>query len=98
MDGAATGLIAVVLHRDRVRARIGARPPGDGLPLDVRAQVLALEIPQLIVRVEVLGGQARTALEPHHLHAGFAELGREDSTCGAHANDGDIGFFGCHGS
>src|SRR5262245_3941907 len=41
---------------------------------------------------EVLGGEARAALEPDHLHARLAEPGR------AHADDHDIGLFRCHGS
>jgi hypothetical protein len=96
MHRAAAGLVAVVLHRDRRRARIAVRPPGDGLALDVRPQIHALEVAQLVVRVEVLGGQARTALEPDHLHAGLAELGCENAAGRAHADDDDIGFFGGH--
>ena len=33
VDGAAARLVAVVLRRDRGRARIRVRPPGDGLAL-----------------------------------------------------------------
>src|SRR5262244_1042572 len=98
VDGTAARLIAVVLHGDRSRRCVGIGPPGDGLTLDVRAQILALEIAQFIVRVEVLGGQARPALQADDLHARLAELGCEDTACRAHADDDNIGFFGCHGS
>ena len=97
MDGAAAGLVAVALGRDRGRAHIGIPPPGDGLALRVRAQILPLEVAQFIVRVEVLGGETRAALEPDDFHARFAELGREDSAGRAHAHDDDVGFFRCHG-
>jgi hypothetical protein len=50
------------------------------------------------VRVEVLGGETRAALEPDDFHARFAELGRENAAGRAHADDHDIGFFGGHGS
>src|SRR5262244_3721242 len=98
VDGTAARLIAVVLHRDRSRRRVRIGPPGDGLTLDVRAQILALEIAQFVVRVEVLRGQARSALQADDLHARLAELGGEDAACRAHADDDDVGFFGCHGS
>jgi hypothetical protein len=98
MHGAAAGLVAVVEHRHRVRARILVRPPGHGLAFDVRTQILALEVAQLVMRVEVLSGQAWAALEPDHLHAGFAEFGRENAARRADPNDDDIGLFGCHGS
>src|SRR5215471_20860558 len=90
---AAARLIAVALGRDRRRpcARIGA--PGDRLTLGIRAQVLALEVAQLVLRREVLGAQARAALEPDHLHAGLAELGRENATGSADADDDDISLF-----
>ena len=78
VDGAAARLVAVILHRDRVRARIRVRPPGDGLALDVRAQVLPLEVAQFVMRVEVCGRQTRAALQPNDFHARFAELGREN--------------------
>jgi hypothetical protein len=93
---AAARLVAVILHRDRRRACIAVRPPGDGLALDVRPQILALEVAQLVVRVEVLRREARAALEPDHLHASLAELGRENAARRAHADDDDIGFFGGH--
>src|SRR6516164_2726751 len=98
VDGAPARLIAVVLHRDRSRRRVRIGPPGDGLTLGVRAQILALEIAQFIVWVEVLSGQARPALQADDLHARLAELGCEDTACRARADDDNIGFFGCHGS
>src|SRR5262244_1588909 len=98
VDGAAARLVAVVLHRDRICRRVRIGPPGDGLTLDVRAQILALEIAQFVVRVEVLSSQARPALEADDLHARLAELGCEDAARRAHADDDDVGFFGCHGS
>ena len=61
-------------------------------------QILALEIAQLVVRLEIRGLEPRAALEPDHFHAGLAELGGEDAAGGADADDHDIGFFGCHGS
>src|SRR5262249_55158590 len=86
VDGATARLIAVALGRDRSgpRARIGA--PGDRLTLGIRAQVLALEVAQLVLRREVLGAQARAALEPDHLHAGLTELGRENAAGSADAD------------
>ena len=80
-----------------MRARIGVRPPGDRLALRVRAQILPLEVAQLVVRLEVLGLEPRAALEPDDLHAGLAKLGREDAAGRADADDDDIGFFRCHG-
>jgi len=97
MDGAAAGLIAVILHRERRSAGIGVGPPGDGLAFDVGSQILALEIAQLVVRLEVLRGETRAALEPDHLHAGLAELGGEDAARSANADDHNIGFLDCHG-
>src|SRR5262249_19157372 len=97
-SGPAAALVAVVLVRDRLCGHVRIGPPGDGLTLDVRAQILALEIAQFVVRVEVLSGQARPALQADDLHARFAELGCEDAACRAHADDDDVGFFGCHGS
>ena len=41
---------------------------------DVGAQILPLEITQLIVRIKVLCGESRTALHPDHFHSRFAEL------------------------
>src|SRR5262249_57947541 len=66
--------------------------------LDVRAQILALKVAQLVLRAEIRGLEAWAALEPNDLHAGFAELGREDAAGRAHADDDDIGLAGCHGS
>src|SRR5262249_26297612 len=98
VDRAAAGLIAVAQRRQRPCAGIGVRPPGDRLALDVRAQILALKVPQLVLRAEIRGLEAWAALEPNDLHAGFAELGREDAAGRAHADDDDIGLAGCHGS
>src|SRR5262249_39622128 len=98
VNSAAAGLVAVVLHRDRAGAPIRILPPGDRLALDVRPQLLALEVAQLVVRVEVVGGQAGPALEPDHLHPGLAQLGRQNTAGGSHADNDDIGLFGCHGS
>src|SRR4029077_17751706 len=97
MHGAAAGLVAVVLRRDRVRGGFRVRPPGDRHALGVGPQILALEIAQFVVRLEVGGFQPRAALEPDHFHAGFAELGRENATGGADADDDHIGFFYRHG-
>ena len=63
MDRAAADLGAVVERRQRHRARAGIGPPGDGLALGVGAQLLALEITQLVLAGEVRGGVTRTALE-----------------------------------
>ena len=97
MHGAAAGLVAVVLRRDRRARRVGVRPPRDRHALGIGPQILALEIAQLVVRLEVRGLQARAALEPDHLHAGLAELGGENPARGADADDDDIGLFRCHG-
>ena len=96
VHGAAARLVAVVLVRGRVGARSCIGPPGDGRALDVGAQVLALEVAQL-VELEVRGLEARAALEPDHLHAGLAELGRQHAAGGAHADDDHISLFGRHG-
>ena len=99
MHGAAAGLVAVVLHAASGSARaLAFGRQVTGWRFDVRAQILALEVAQLVMRVEVLGLEPRAALEPDHLHAGFAELGRENAARRADADDDDIGFFGCHGS
>src|SRR5205809_1023868 len=84
---------AVALRRDRGRARPRIGPPGHWLALGVGAQVLALEIAQLVLRREVLGAPARAALETDHLHAGLAELGRQNATGSADADDYDIRLF-----
>ena len=96
MHGAAAGLVAVVLHRDRVGARIRVRPPGDRLALDVGPQVLAREVAQLILWCEVLGRKPRPALEPDHLHAGLAKLSRQHATGCADSDNDDIRFVGRH--
>jgi hypothetical protein len=82
----------------RDRTAIGVRPPGDGLAFRIGPQIKSLEVAQFIVRVEVLGLEARPALEANDFHSRLAELGREDSARRAHAHDDDIGFFGGHGS
>src|SRR5262249_62134135 len=88
----------LVLYRDRNSLCICNWASLDGLALDVRTQILALEIAKFIVRVKVLSGKARPALEADDLHARLAEFGCEDTACRAHADDDNIGFFGCHGS
>ena len=98
VDRAAACLIAVIQHRERIRARLRVRPPGDGLALRVRAQILPLEIAQFVLRLEIRGGEARAALQADHFHARFAKLRREYPARRAHADDDDIRFFGCHGS
>ena len=98
VHGTAARLVAVIENRERIRARLRVRPPGDRLALRVRAQVLSLEVAQFIERAEVRSGQARPALQPNNLHACFAQLGRENPPCGAHTDDDDIGFFGGHRS
>ena len=65
--------------------------------LGIGAQVLALEIAQLVMRLEIGGLQLRPAFEPDDFHAGFAEFGRENAAGGADADDHNIGFLGCHG-
>src|SRR4051812_1727980 len=97
MDGPAAGLIAVVLRRDRSRARIRIWPPGDRLTLSVRPRVLPLEIAQF-VKLEIRRLETRAALKPDHLHAGLAKFGSQNASGCAHANNHDIGFFGGHGS
>ena len=62
VDGAASRLIAIVLDRDGCGPRIAVGSPGNGLAFDVGAQILPLEITQLIVRIKVLCGESRTAL------------------------------------
>src|SRR6202008_2305584 len=54
MDGAATRLMTVVLVRRGARLGAGIGPPGDRRLLDVRPQILALEVAQLI-ELEVSG-------------------------------------------
>src|SRR5580704_17437897 len=98
MHGAAAGLVAVVLPRHWIGARIGVGPPGDRLALGVWAQVEPLEITQLVMRIEVRCLEARAALQADHLHAGLAELGRDNAAYGAGANDDDVSLLGCHGS
>ena len=63
MYRATAGLVAVILNWNRQRAHVGIGPPGNGLTLDVGAQILALEVAQLVMRIEILRGQARAALE-----------------------------------
>jgi hypothetical protein len=96
MDRAAARLIAVVLHRERVGARIGVRPPGNGLALDIRAQVLPLEVAQFVVCGEIRGRKTRTTLQADDFHASLAELGCEDSPGRTDADDDDISLFDCH--
>jgi hypothetical protein len=98
VDGAATGLIAIVLNRDGGGPRILVGSPGNGLAFDVRPQILPLEVAQLIMRVEILSGQSRTALEANHFHSGFAELGRKNAASGTNPDDDDISLFDCHDS
>ena len=68
-----------------------------GLRLRFGPQILALEIAQFVMRLEVGGLEPRAALEPDHFHAGLAELGGEDAAGRADADDDDIGFFDRHG-
>src|SRR6516164_9682293 len=98
MHRATARLVAVALRRNRRSARICVGAPGDGLALGMRTQILALEVTQFVLRAEILGREARAALEPDHAHSHFAQLGREDAAGRADADDHDISFFGCHGS
>ena len=96
MYAAAARLIAVVQHRQRIGARIGIGPPGNGLALDIGAQILPLEEAQFIVCGEVLGRKTRTPLQADDFHARLAELGGEDAACRADADDDDVSLFDCH--
>ena len=99
MHGAAAGLVAVVLRPAIGLARafaFGRQVTGWRFRLGRR--VLALEIAQFVVRLEVCGGQARAAFQADDFHARFAEFGREDAARRADADDDDVRFFGCHGS
>ena len=78
MHGAAPGLVAVVLPHNGDRAAIGVRPPGDGLAFRIGPQIELLEVAQFIMWVEVLGLEARPALEANDFHSRLAELGREN--------------------
>src|SRR5262249_1671667 len=95
---AAAGLVAVAETLDPRRPRVRVGPPGDRLTLHVRAQVLALEVAQLVLRSEVRSLEPRAALEPDPLHPGLAGVGGENSAARADADDHDIRLFGCHGS
>src|SRR5437899_11142088 len=97
MNSPATGLVAVIQARERIRALIRIPPPGDRLTLYIRPQVAPLEIAQLIVRTEVRRSQTRAALEANDLHARFAEFGREYPSRGSHTDNDDIRPFRCHG-
>src|ERR1700730_3490995 len=98
VDGAASRLIAIVLDRDGCGPRIAVGSPGNGLAFDIGAQILPLEITQLIVRIKVLCGESRTALDPDHFHSRFAELGRKNTAGCTNADNDNIGLFSCHGS
>jgi hypothetical protein len=98
VDRSASCSVAIGLCRKRRRPGVCIRPPGDGLPLDIRSQILALEVAQLILRAEVGSGQPWPALKGNDLHPRLAELGREDPAGCAGADNHHIGFFGCHGS
>jgi hypothetical protein len=96
MNRAAPRLRAIVqrLQRDRARVRVGA--PRDRLAFPIRAKVLALEIAEFVMRLEILRLEARTAFEADDPHARFAELRRKNAAGAAYADDDDIGFFDCH--
>src|SRR5579859_7387721 len=98
MYGATAGLVAVVEYRHRVVRRVCVWAPRYGLAFNVRAQVLAFEVAQLIVWFEICCFQPRTALETDHLHASLRELSGKNATSRAHADDHNICFFFCHGS
>src|SRR5580700_11339849 len=97
VDGATACLIAVIQDAHWMRAGAGVWPPGYGLTFPIRAQLLPLEVPQFIVRVEIRGAEARAALQTHDFHSRFAELGREYPPDRAHSDDDHICFFDCHG-
>ena len=97
VHGAAAGLVAIALRRDRGRARFGVRAPGDRLALDVRAQVHALKEAELVLGREVLGCKPRPAFEPDDLEACSGEFDGEDAAGCADADDGDICFLCRHG-
>jgi hypothetical protein len=61
-------------------------------------EILPLEIPQFVMRVEVLRGQPWSAFEAHHLHSRFSELGRKNTARRPYADNHDISLFRCHGS
>src|SRR5438477_5265204 len=92
MHGAAAGLRAVIqrLHRRCALARI--RPPRHRLFFRVRAQILTLEITQLIMRFEIRSPEPRPTFQSENLHSGFAEFGGEDAARTADTDDYRIGF------
>src|SRR5207248_4124710 len=96
MHGAAAGLRAVIqrLHRRRTLARIG--PPRHRLFFPVRAQILPLEITQLIMRFEIRSPEPRPAFQSQHFDSGFAEFGGEDAARTADTDDYRIGFEARH--
>src|SRR5262249_12350331 len=97
VDGAPARWVAVVLRGNPPRPFVPFRPPRHWLPFHIWPQVLPLEIAQL-VKLEIRGLQPWTTLQPDHLEAGLAELGRHDAADSAHSDDDHISLFGCHGS
>src|SRR5207253_10406625 len=87
VHGAAAGLVSVAERSQRRRPHVRIGAPSHWLPLDVRAQILALGIAQLILRREVPGREARAAFEPDDLYSGLAQLGRENASSRADAID-----------
>ena len=96
MHRATACLVAVVQNGHWIRARIGIRPPGDGLALGIRPQLLPLKIAQFVMRAEIRRLKSRAALQANHFHARLAKFGREYSASRANSNDDDVRFFGGH--
>src|SRR5690242_292794 len=98
MDGTAAGLIAVVENRHGMCGSIRVWPPSHRLALDIRPQILALEIAQFVMWLEVRRFQSRAALETDDLHARLGEFGGKNATGSSDTYDHQICFFGCHSS
>src|SRR3954447_10798372 len=96
MNGAAAGLVAVTQHPVDARTRVGIRAPRYWVMVGQRSQIEALEVAQLIVRLEIRSLQARAAFEADHFHPNFCELGGDDAPRRAGADDNNVCFFGCH--
>ena len=92
MHRATAGLIAVAHRIERRGFRVGVGAPCHRLALGIGAQILPLEEPQLVVRIEVHVLQSWPALQRHDLHAGLAQLGRKNGACRARAHDDDFGL------